>query len=151
MNIRHLTVLLAAAAGLLTFSPRAAAHCQVPCGIFDNDNVIKSMHQDWETIVKACKQIDELSKDTGKNIHQITRWIKTKEEHAQAMQEKTLNYFLAQRLKPDMADQDAYTAQLKLCHQIIITAMKCKQSTDQANLDKLHDLMHRLEVAFGSK
>ena len=151
MNIRHLTILLTAAAAFFVPTPKAAAHCQVPCGIFDNDCVIQSMHQDWETIQKASKQIAELSKDLEKNIHQVTRWINTKEEHAQAMQEKVLNYFLAQRLKPDMADKDAYTAQLQLCHQIIITAMKCKQSTDQANVDKLQGLMQELEKAFGSK
>ncbi|BCX48400.1 superoxide dismutase [Haloferula helveola] len=125
-----------------------SAHCQVPCGIYDDNNVINSMHTDWVTIEKAAKQIDELSKDPSANAHQLTRWIMNKESHAQAIQDKVLNYFLAQRLKPDA---DGYVEKLKLCHEVIVTAMKCKQSTDAANVEALHDLMHKFEDAFGEK
>lgn len=130
-----------------------SAHCQIPCGIYNDNNVIESMHTDFETIEKASKQIIELSKNPSKNAHQLTRWITNKESHAQAIQDKTLNYFLAQRLKLAEAESDkaAYMAKLQLCHQIIVTAMKCKQSTDAANVAKLHDLMHDFEKHFGTK
>ena len=130
-----------------------SAHCQVPCGIFDNDNVISSLHTDYVTIEKASKQIEELSKDPAANANQITRWVMTKESHCQDVQEKMLNYFLAQRVKApeDEAGKDAYVKQLTLCHAIIVTAMKCKQSTDAANIEKLHDLLHSLEEEFGGK
>lgn len=124
------------------------AHCQVPCGIYDDDNVIGSMHTDYVTIEKACDQINELSKDPAANAHQLTRWINNKESHAQAIQEKVLNYFLAQRLK---SDSENYVENLKLCHEVIVTAMNCKQSTDAANVKKLHDLLHDFEKAFGTK
>ncbi len=130
-----------------------SAHCQVPCGIFDNDNVISSMHTDYVTIEKAITQIKELSKDPAANAHQITRWIINKESHAQDIQEKVLNYFLAQRLKlpENEADKELYNEKLALCHEVIITAMKCKQSTDMANAEKLHDLLHSFEKHFGTK
>lgn len=151
MNIRPFHALVAAAFAALTFAPNADAHCQVPCGIYDDDNVITSMHTDWKTIQKAVQEINKLSADPAKNFHQLTRWINNKESHAQAIQDKVLNYFLAQRLKLDDADKDAYSKKLTLCHKIIVTAMKCKQSTDQANVDTLHNLMHDFEGAFGSK
>lgn len=151
MNIRHFTTLSAVAMAFVTATPRADAHCQIPCGIYDDNNVIQSMHTDWETIQKATATIEELSKDPAKNAHQLTRWIMNKESHAQSMQDKVLNYFLAQRLKPDEADKDAYLAKLKLCHEIIVTAMKCKQGTDKEAVDKLHNLMHDFEDAFGTK
>ncbi|MCH7227933.1 superoxide dismutase [Ni] [Haloferula sp. A504] len=125
-----------------------AAHCQVPCGIYNDNNVIEAMHTDWVTIEKASKQIVELSKDPAANAHQLTRWINNKESHAQSLQETVLNYFLAQRLK---SDDPSYVEKLKLCHSVIVTAMKCKQSTDPANVDKLHDLLHEFEAAFGTK
>ena len=130
-----------------------SAHCQIPCGIYNDDNVIESMHTDFETIEKASKQIIELSKNPSKNAHQLTRWITNKESHAQAIQEKILNYFLAQRLKLAEAksSQATYTAKLQLCHQIIVTSMKCKQSTDATNVAKLHDLMHDFEKHFGTQ
>lgn len=128
-----------------------SAHCQVPCGIFDNDNVIGKMHTDFETIEKASAQIIELSKDFEKNHHQITRWIMQKEAHAQAIQETVANYFLAQRIKADEGDKEDYIVKLTLCHQTIVAAMKCKQSTDEANVKTLHDLLHGFEKHFGTK
>lgn len=142
------SLLLAVAALSLGLASSADAHCQVPCGIYDDDNIIGAMHTDWVTIDKAAKQIDELSKDPAANAHQLTRWINNKESHAQSLQETVLNYFLAQRLK---TDDPKYDEKLKLCHAIIVTAMKCKQSTDEANVKKLHKLLHEFEEAFGSK
>ena len=131
--------------------PHLSAHCQVPCGIYDDDNVLQSMHTDWTTIEKAAKEIESLSKDPAANAHQLVRWVNNKESHAQAIQDKVLNYFLAQRLKTDEADSEAYLKKLKLCHEVIVTAMKCKQSTDSANVSKLHDLLHDFTKAFGPK
>lgn len=129
-------------------APQLGAHCQIPCGIYADDNVIEAMHTDYETIDKASKQIIELSKDPAANAHQLTRWIMNKESHAQSLQDTVLNYFLAQRLK---TDDESYEEKLKLCHAVIVTAMKCKQSTDPAPVEKLHDLLHEFEHAFGSQ
>jgi nickel superoxide dismutase len=130
-----------------------SAHCQIPCGIYADDNVIASMHTDFETIEKASMEIIALSKKPGENAHQLTRWIVNKESHAQAIQDKVLNYFLAQRLKLDEAktDTETYLAKLTLCHKIIVTAMKCKQSTDAKDVATLHDLMHDFQKHFGTK
>lgn len=142
---------------LVTFSFLApvsvSAHCQIPCGIYDDNTVIKSMHTDFETIEKATNTIIELSKDPAKNAHQLTRWIINKESHAQAIQEKVLNYFLAQRLKLPATpkDEETYLKKLGLCHKIIVTAMKCKQSTNPENVVVLHELLHDFEDHFGKK
>lgn len=130
-----------------------SAHCQVPCGIYDDNNVISKMHTDFVTIEKASAQIIELSKDPAKNAHQLTRWINNKESHAQAIQDTVTNYFLAQRLKLEEAEsnKESYLAKLTLCHKVIVTAMKCKQSTDAANVKTLHDLLHDFEKHFGTK
>ena len=130
-----------------------SAHCQVPCGIFDNDNILGKLHTDFETIEKASAQINELSKDADKNTHQITRWIMQKEAHAQSMQETITNYFLAQRIKLDEAktDKEAYLKKLTTCHKVIIAAMKCKQTTDDAAVITLHDELHALMELFATK
>ncbi|MBK1826663.1 superoxide dismutase [Ni] [Haloferula rosea] len=147
MKHLFLSALIAFAAA----APQASAHCQIPCGIYDDNNVIGSMHTDYETIAKAAKEIDTLSKDPAANAHQLTRWIMNKESHAQALQDKVLNYFLSQRLKVDQPDKETYLKKLQLCHEVIVTAMACKQSTDEANIKKLHNLLHDFETAFGTK
>lgn len=111
------------------------------------------MHTDFLTIEKACTEIATLSKDPSANAQQIVRWTMNKETHAQDLQEKVLNHFLAQRLKmPDSdAGKDAYMAKLKLCHEVIVAAMKCKQSTDTANVEKLKGLLESFAKEFGAK
>ncbi len=130
-----------------------SAHCQIPCGIYADNNVISKMHTDFETIEKASRKIIELSKDPSKNAHQLTRWILNKESHAQAIQETVTNYFLAQRLKPEEmeSDKEAYLKKLTTCHKVIVAAMKCKQSTDAEAVKTLHDELHKFEALFGTK
>lgn len=145
------TIIISAIFALAAAAPQASAHCQIPCGIYDDNNVIQSMHTDYVTIAKAAKEIETLSKDPSANAHQLTRWIMNKESHAQSIQDKVLNYFLAQRLKVDQPDKETYLKNLQLCHEVIVTAMACKQSTDGANVEKLHDLLHDFQAAFGTK
>ena len=146
------SLLLLCAFGLLA-PATISAHCQVPCGIYDDNNVLGKMHTDFVTIEKASKQIVELSKDPAANAHQLTRWIINKEEHAQSIQETVTNYFLAQRLKPGEAktDKDAYLKKLTTCHKVIVAAMKCKQSTDAEAVGTLHDELHTFMDLFSMK
>lgn len=130
-----------------------SAHCQVPCGIYDDNNVLGAMHTDYVTVEKAAKKIAELSKDPAANAHQLTRWIMNKESHAQAIQDKVLNYFLAQRLKTAEAktNQESYNKKLTTCHKLIVAAMKCKQSTDPKAVEILHNELHTFMDLFGEK
>jgi len=139
---------------LAVFTPASiSAHCQVPCGIYDDNNVISKMHTDWETIAKATKKINELSKDPSKNAHQLTRWIMNKESHAQAIQSTITDYFLAQRLKVGEAetDKESYLKKLTTCHKVIVATMKCKQGSDPKAVEELHELFHEFENLFGQK
>ena len=131
----------------------ANAHCQVPCGIYADNNVLALLHTDFITIEKAVKQINELAKDPTANANQLVRWVNNKESHAQSIQEKVLNYFLAQRLKLGEAntDKETYTKKLESCHKVIVAAMKCKQSSDAKAVGTLHDELHTFMDLFGKK
>jgi len=123
------------AVALAVLIPSAAlAHCQVPCGIYDDAMRIGMIEEHMATIEKAMVQIGELSMDDAKNYNQIVRWVMTKEEHAQAIQEIVAEYFLAQRIKPaDAGDEDAlnaYHETLGELHHMLILAMQCKQGID---------------------
>lgn len=147
------SAIIASTVALITFvaSPVLSAHCQVPCGIYADDNVFAGMHKDQETIAKAMQQINELSKDPAKNANQLTRWINNKEKHAQAIQDTVAQYFLAQRVKTSEADKAAYTQKLILLHQITVYAMKCKQTTDLENAKKLHIALDSFHNAYAGK
>ena len=107
------------------------AHCQVPCGIYDDGLRILSMMEDYKTIDKAMKKILELAKKSDpKSENQMVRWVNTKNEHATNIQNTVSAYFLTQRLKES---NENYTEQLILLHKILVASMVCKQTVDREN------------------
>jgi len=116
------------------------AHCQVPCGIYDDQMRVSMMKEHVTTIEKAMKQIE-----ADENQNQTVRWIMNKEKHAEELSNIVTYYFLAQRIKPGM---DHYEENLKTLHEILIYAMKAKQTTDLANVEKLNELIHHLEHSY---
>ena len=76
------------------------AHCQVPCGIYNDAARIVQIQEDFSTIQKAMNKIRELSEQQdATSMNQMTRWILTKEEHASKIQKVVSDYFLTQRIK----------------------------------------------------
>ena len=141
-TILNLTAVATIAAfSSLSLTPVAQAHCEVPCGIYSDDTVFTDLHTHMDTIEKAMEQINELSKDPGKNANQLIRWVNNKELHASKIQEIVAQYFLTQRVKPSEAEKDknSYLLKLTQLHNITVLAMKCKQTTDLENVHKLHN------------
>ena len=116
-----------AAALLWTTAPRARAHCEIPCGIYDDAARIASIKEDIDTVEKSMKQILELEKQQPVNYNQLVRWINNKDEHAGKIQHVVAQYFMTQRIK---FDTDKYQEKLSLLHKMLVYAMQCKQTTD---------------------
>ena len=109
-------------------------HCQVPCGIYDDAVRIVMVKEDFATISKAMGEIKSLSvKSDPLSFNQLNRWIMTKEEHAYNIQRVVTDYFLTQRIKSKNKNYDKH---LKLLHELLVSAMKCKQTVDSQNVDK---------------
>ena len=119
---------------LLTIQSIAVAHCQVPCGIYDDALRIIQIKEDYKTIKKAMEQISQLSnKSDPLSSNQLNRWVMTKEQHATNIQKIVSEYFLTQRVKT--AKSQKYIDQTTTLHQLLVTAMKCKQTIDDSNVD----------------
>ena len=67
----------------LLFMSVVSAHCQIPCGIYDDVLRVVSMEEDIATIQKSINNIQELadSKNTAQNQNQLIRWVNNKESH----------------------------------------------------------------------
>lgn len=128
------------------------SHCQVPCGIFDDDARLKAIDEHITTIEKAMKQVTELAKEQSPNYNQIVRWVTNKEKHAEELSDIVTYYFMAQRVKPvDTNDAKAhgdYVAKLTLLHQLLVNAMKAKQSTDLATVTTLRSLLTSFKTVY---
>jgi len=104
------------------------AHCQIPCGIYDDNARVQAMLEDAATVEKSATLIAELAgKSDAQSQNQMVRWVMNKEKHAQNIIAAISDYFLTQRVKPDQKD---YTVRLTKHHAVIIAAMKAKQNAD---------------------
>ena len=126
----------------LSFLQSAHAHCQIPCGIYDDYARVESMLEDTVTIEKAIKLIGELAgKSDAQSKNQLVRWVMNKEKHAQNIIFTICDYFLTQRVKPSQKD---YADRLKKHHAVILAAMKVKQNTDEKYLKTLKESIEAL-------
>lgn len=147
-----LSMLLLLPALVAGMSSRALAHCQVPCGIYNDPVRFTLLEEHVTTIEKSMQQIQALSSETPHNPNQIVRWVNNKEVHADALTEIVTYYFMAQRVKPaDPADKAAtakYVKELTLLHQMVVTSMKAKQTTDLENCATLRSLLGKFRTLY---
>lgn len=126
---------------ILHFQQPAHAHCQIPCGIYDDHARIQSMLEDTATVEKSVKLILELAdKSDAQSQNQLVRWVMNKEKHAQQIIATISDYFLTQRVNLSQKD---YSERLLKHHAVIIAAMKAKQNVD---LKYVKDLKENVEA-----
>ena len=111
---------------VLIFSAQLNAHCQIPCGVYDDTMRVKMIEEHTLTILKSMNYISMNQNDLEKQ-NQVTRWILNKEQHAQEIQDIVSEYFLTQRIKLKDNSKESkylYHAQLAALHSILLEAMK---------------------------
>ena len=116
------------------FTIKASAHCEIPCGIYDDEMRINMIIEHIATVEKSMHQIMKIEKEKQHHANQLVRWIMNKERHADEIQEIVTQYFMTQRINVDTKN---YEKKLGLLHQILVYSMKCKQTT---NVDYPHKL-----------
>jgi hypothetical protein len=143
------SVCFAVAAAMPSIS---SAHCQIPCGIYDDSTQFKILEEHILTMEKAIDQINSLSSAAEKNYNQLVRWINNKDDHADKFMESISQYFLAQRITPiiDKSDAkyEAYLSKITLLHRLIVLAMKCKQTVDRAHTDSMREALGKFKALY---
>jgi nickel superoxide dismutase len=150
--VRKTLMLLALTAIVAAPNSRALAHCQIPCGIYNDPVRFALLEEHVATIEKSMKQIQTLSEEQQPNWNQIVRWVNNKETHADEFTEIVTFYFMAQRVKPaDPKDQAAhakYVREIALLHQMVFYAMKTKQTTDLEHCARLRALIKHFRASY---
>lgn len=123
----------------------ALSHCEIPCGIYDDEVRIKLIGEHIATIEKSMGKIEELKQAEAQDQNQLIRWVMNKEDHANQLQHIVTQYFMTQRL---MVGAENYVEQLGILHQMLIAAMKSKQTTDTKYTAELKDLLSRFEKLY---
>jgi len=146
---------LATLAAWLGLTNKANAHCQVPCGIYDDPARIAQLREDTATIAKAIDAITATpEKHDANQINQTVRWINTKEQHAAHIITVVSEYFLTQKVKPVAKGDPGYEAYLQTLadhHAVMTAAMKTKQSADPATVTALTAAIDKLATYYPPK
>jgi len=135
--------------GLIGYTPIARAHCEIPCGIYTDTMRIQMILEDCDTIQKS---MDQIKSGGGENYNQLVRWVSNKDDHANKIQHIVTQYFMTQRVKSPAAGDDPadYYKKVAVLHQILVEAMKCKQTTDSAHVDNIRKLVDTFSHAYFS-
>ena len=155
MHRKHVLAGLLAFAAVLGGTGVALSHCEIPCGIYNDQMRIVMLREDITTVEKSMQAIVSLGESEKPDWNQLVRWVTNKDAHASKIQEIVTQYFLTQRIKApaegDAAAQAKYVEQLKLLHQLLVAAMKMKQTTDLAHVETARDLVNRFVATYFSK
>ncbi len=150
--------LLSVAVITAVLTSKSFSHCEVPCGIYDDEMRIHQIREYINTIEKSMIAVKELSQGINDplTLNQAVRWINNKEEHARKIQHIVWQYFFTQRVKPvDPKNKEKYSKYLKeleLLNKLSFYAMKAKQSVDIEVVKKLRQTLEKFEeVYFGKK
>ena len=134
------------------FASMAYSHCQIPCGIYDDQARFDMIAEHITTIEKSMNEIRKLSEQDKPNMNQIVRWVQNKEEHADELGHIVTYYFMAQRVKPTQKTEgkkyDEYVKKLTLLHKMLISSMQAKQTIDVANVEKLRSLLEEFRSLY---
>jgi len=147
-------ILVSVLLSAIVFGSLAYSHCQIPCGIYGDEARFNMIAEHITTVEKSMKLIETLSAQQKPNMNQVIRWVNNKEKHADEISHIVTYYFMAQRVKlPAKGNTKAfneYVKKLTLLHEMLIYAMKTKQTTDLDNVDKLRSLLDEFhKVYFG--
>ena len=157
LNFKALIVVL-----LLSFcvAGNVFSHCEMPCGIYHDKARFDDFDENIETISKAVTEIKRLSAIKNPDVtvkNQLVRWIETKEHHASDIQEIATEYFLTQRVemlqkekKEKKKELTVYFIKLRLLHEIVVKASKCKQTVDLEKVRSLADSIEAFEKIYFS-
>ena len=151
--MRAALVLAVLGAVVLGLAPDTSAHCQIPCGIYDDMLRIRLMEEHVTTIERSLKGIQELAgKSAPGDVNQLVRWVENKDQHADFIGEIVTEYFLRQRVKApgteDPAALKKYTEQLLVLHGLLVTTMKAKQTVDPEIPATLRTLIDRFKALY---
>jgi len=150
MSYKH--SLAVACMAILAATSVARPHCQIPCGIYDDETRFTLLAEHISTIEKSTKEIIRLSAAPEKDYNQIVRWVNNKDAHADEFSDIITYYFMAQRVKPVEKDSTVvyqlYLHQIGLLHEMLVYAMKTKQTTEEANIEKLLSLLADFRTAY---
>jgi len=155
VNNRKIFVSMIIVVLVVAVSSVVYSHCQIPCGIYDDNMRFDMMAEHITTIEKSMKMANQISGEQKPDMNQLVRWVQNKEAHADELSHIITYYFMAQRVKPaektNTEEHKKYLEKLTLLHQMLVSSMKAKQTTDLSVTKQLTELLANFKKAYYSE
>lgn len=103
-----------------------AAHCQMPCGIYDDQMVYDKITEYYLTMFKAVKTLEHNELKNVDDYNKLVRWIALKDKMSDQTAELLTTYFLQQKLKPIKENRDLVLS----IHKLLFLTVAIKQNVD---------------------
>lgn len=103
-----------------------SGHCQMPCGIYDDQMVYDQINQYYLTMFKGVKALKNNKFQTDEEKNHFVRWVMTKDRLSDEVAMVITTYFLQQKILP-IEDN---TELLKSLHRLLFLLVAIKQNVD---------------------
>lgn len=103
------------------------AHCQMPCGIYNDQMVYDKIDEYYKTMVKAVSALNDNKFTNLHDRNQFIRWVTQKDKQSDEMADVICTYFLMQKIPPD--DEDSFDL-VKSAHKLLFLIVAIKQNVD---------------------
>lgn len=121
------------------------AHCQMPCGIYNDAMIYDKIDEYVETMVKAIFKIRDNKFSSPFERNELVRWVMTKDRMSDEAAEIITSYFLQQKIKPGEKDTLKY---IESAHKLLFLIVTIKQTTDFQALSSFAEEWDRFKLMF---
>lgn len=142
-------------ASAVIFALPVYSPCQVPNGNYEDSAKFDQIAENIATIENIMQQITELTAQHSKDVNKLVQLAMDKEKHADEIGRIVTFYFMAQRIKPPAEAgagmNDSYVKKLTLLHEILVSSMKTKQTSNVTHAEKLRSLLEQFRDIYSEK
>jgi len=119
-------IFLASAVACFSLTSSLSAHCQMPCGIYNDQMMYDQVNQFYLTAFKAVKALEHNEFTTDEDKNQFVRWVMTKERLCNETAMLLTTYFFQQKIMPIDDNIDL----VKSLHKLLFQLVAIKQNVD---------------------
>jgi len=141
-------LVLAALALCLVSVEKLEAHCQMPCGIYNDDMIYDYIDQYIKTMYKGVSVMNNSKFSNPQERNEFIRWVIEKEKKSDEIAAMITQYFLQQKIKggePDTAKR------LASAHNLLCTLVTIKQHSSTEFIEEFSKEWDKFKLMFHSE
>ena len=121
------------------------AHCQMPCGIYQDAMIYDLIDQYAETMVKAVTVMNQSKFETVRERNEFMRWVMEKEKESNDTSQLITTFFMQQKIKPGEPDTQK---RIEAAHKLLCLIVAIKQNADVKIVESFTEEWGKFKLMF---